>query len=465
MNRKYIIAFLMLLMLAAPFGAAADRFYIEPVDMKLGETGTLQFILDNSQDYYGFQAEVRLPEGLQVIKGSDGELDITLTSRAGDGDYRINSNMLSDESFIMGSFTANSIPFKGDSGVLVNLSVSVADDFAGGTVEVSNIMFIDGEAGDVAFDSTSAYIGVMVTDIALNTTELSLTEGETASLTAAVAPENATDKTVTWTSSDESVATVSDKGVVTAVKAGTATITATSANGKTATCSVTVAANIIPVESIAISKAELSLTEGETAALTATVAPENATDKIVTWSSSDESVATVDNEGNVTAMAVGDAVITATCGNVSANCNVHVLPILVESIVIDPTEWSGEEGNEFKISAVVLPENATDKILTFESSDETVAVVDAEGNVKVLKEGTCIITVSTVDGSNQKAECVITILSGVEAIFADPNALVDVYNMNGMLIKKGCLRGELRLLNPGVYILRSGDSIVKTIIR
>ncbi|MDE6632400.1 MAG: Ig-like domain-containing protein, partial [Muribaculaceae bacterium] len=221
----------------------------------------------------------------------------------------------------------------------------------------------------------------------------------------------------------------------------------------------------IPVESILLQPSSEECRIGENITISATVLPENATDKTLTWTSSDESIATVSAEGVVIAKAVGDAVITATCGSVSATCDVHVLPILVESIVIDPTEWSGEEGSEFKISAVVLPERATDKTLTFESSDNTVATVDTEGNVKVLKEGTCVITVLTVDGSDLTAECVITSLSGVEAIFGDSSAEVDVYDMNGILLKKGCTREELKRLKPGIYILRSGDTIVKTILR
>ena len=98
-----------------------------------------------------------------------------------------------------------------------------------------------------------------------------------------------------------------------------------------------------------------------------------------------------------------EAVITATCGTANATCIVTVLPILVESLTIDPTTWNGIEGSEFTIKATVFPENADNKVLTFESSDQTIATVDADGNVKVPKEGTCMITVSTVDGSDLKA--------------------------------------------------------------
>ncbi len=138
--------------------------------------------------------------------------------------------------------------------------------------------------------------------------------------------------------------------------------------------------------------------------------------------------------------------------------------VLAESLTIDPTSWSGEEGSEFKIIATVLPANTTDKSVKFESSDATVATVDAQGNVKVLKEGTCKIIVTTLDGTALTAECVVTSTSGVSAIFADPNALVDVYNMNGILVKRACPSEDLNQLTPGMYILRSGNKTVKTLI-
>ncbi|MDE6337634.1 MAG: Ig-like domain-containing protein, partial [Muribaculaceae bacterium] len=152
-----------------------------------------------------------------------------------------------------------------------------------------------------------------------------LTEGESATLTATVEPGEATDKMLTWASSDEAVATVSAGGEVAAVKAGEATITVTSSNGKSATCKVTVEAKVIEVIGVTLNTTTLSLTEGERAALTATVEPDNATDKMLTWISSDETVATVSAEGEVTALATGTAVITVTASNgMTAVCEVTV---------------------------------------------------------------------------------------------------------------------------------------------
>ena len=167
---------------------------------------------------------------------------------------------------------------------------------------------------------------IHVTSVSLDKTSLELTEGGTGTLIATVEPNNATNRNVTWESSNTSVATVDANGLVTAVSAGTATITAT-ADGKSATCTVTVTAATVPVTGVTMNKTSTSLYVGDTETLTATVAPDNATNRAVTWASSNPSVAKVEN-GVVTALACGTAVITATTqdGNHTATCAVTVRP-------------------------------------------------------------------------------------------------------------------------------------------
>ena len=166
---------------------------------------------------------------------------------------------------------------------------------------------------------------IVVTSVTLDKTELALTVGDAAvQLKATVAPDNATDKTVTWSIDKTSVATVDATGKVTAVAEGTATITA-KAGDKTATCKVTVKANVVAVTSVKLDKTELALTVGDAAVqLKATVAPDNATDKTVTWTSDKPAVATVDATGKVTAVAEGEATITAKAGDKTATCKVTV---------------------------------------------------------------------------------------------------------------------------------------------
>ena len=162
---------------------------------------------------------------------------------------------------------------------------------------------------------------------------------------------------VVWTSSDDVVATVDENGLVTAIAVGEATITATTVDGSNlfASCKVTVVPTL--AESIALDKTEISLEATETVTLVATVLPELTTNKSVTWTSSNESVATVDTNGLVTAIALGEAVITATTNdgaNLSASCKVSV-PTLAESIVLDKTAISLKANESAMLVATVLP--------------------------------------------------------------------------------------------------------------
>lgn len=166
---------------------------------------------------------------------------------------------------------------------------------------------------------------VAVNEVTLNKTELSLTEGDSETLVATVKPDDATDKTVTWSTSDATIATVDNNGKVTAVKEGAVTITA-KAGGQKATCKVTIVTTIVPVSSITLDKTSIEIKEGENAVLTATVGPENATYKTVTWKSSDESIATVDTNGKVSAIKTGVAIVSAQAGSLTATCTV-VVPV------------------------------------------------------------------------------------------------------------------------------------------
>ncbi len=195
-----------------------------------------------------------------------------------------------------------------------------------------------GKASSTDSTTTNPNTGttVAVTGITLSPTSVSLAVGGTRTLTATVSPSNATNKTVNWTSSDTSVATVSN-GTITGKKAGSATIIATTADGgKTAYCTVSVTASstTVAVTGVTMSKTTASLTVGGTVALSATVAPSNATDKTVTWASSNTSVATVSG-GTVTAKAAGTAVITATAGGKTASCTVTVTAAVQNATVVN----------------------------------------------------------------------------------------------------------------------------------
>ena len=214
-------------------------------------------------------------------------------------------------------------------------------------------------------------VTVAVTGVTLNKTEATLTaKGQTVQLTATVAPANATNKNVTYATSNAAVATVSPEGLVTAVAKGTADITVTTADGnKTAVCKVTV--NIadqpttVAVTGVTLNKTEATLTaKGQTVQLTATVAPANATNKNVTYTTSNEKVATVTPEGLVTAVAKGTADITVTTadGNKTAVCKVTV------SIDDSKTDEATEVLNQVK-DAIKAAENKKQSDYTKETWD------------------------------------------------------------------------------------------------
>ena len=304
---------------------------------------------------------------------------------------------------------------------------------------------------------------VTASGITINVMDLTLSVGDSYLLTATVEPENATDKTVVWASDDESVAIVESDGTVTGVSPGIATITA-ACGEVSATCKVIV--NPILIESISLSPESWMGKEGDSFKIEAEVFPENATDRTLSWSSSDDSIVSVDSDGYVKAIAPGNAIITAKANDgseVGAICSVTVNSILVESIRLTPEHLNGEEGNFYKIEATVLPENATEKTLIWSSSDESVAAINSEGVVYILKEGECVITATASDGSGVTAECIVTGVAGIDSIFSD-NGNFDIYSVNGTLIRKDCDYDHLKTLVPDVYIIRHGNLTKKLII-
>ena len=165
-----------------------------------------------------------------------------------------------------------------------------------------------------------------VTGISINHSTVTLIVGSSISLSATVSPSNAANKSVTWSSTNDSVAFVSADGVVTGVSAGTVTITAkTISGGKTASCSITVEPMPVPVTGVILSNISSSMSIGDTMTLTATISPTNADDPSVTWSSSAPNIASVNN-GVVTAKAVGTSIITVTTndGGFTDRCTIYV---------------------------------------------------------------------------------------------------------------------------------------------
>ena len=244
---------------------------------------------------------------------------------------------------------------------------------------------------------------------------------------------------------------------------------------------------VVEIEKFELDPCEAVTHIGDEIQITPIIIPEIVTDLSVTWTSSNESVATVDTNGLVTAIAVGEAIITATTNdgsNLSASCKVSVVPTLVTSIEVTPTEYEGVEGSEFQLTAIILPEEATNKNVNWSSSDEAIANVSEGGLVKVLKEGNTEITASTTDGSNLTATCKITVLTGIDGVSDDnivvatngnyiivssapKNVDVNVYSNNGTLIRSVKSAGEtisINISSKGIYYVKVGNKTVKVII-
>ncbi|GHV72416.1 hypothetical protein FACS1894201_01460 [Bacteroidia bacterium] len=269
---------------------------------------------------------------------------------------------------------------------------------------------------DIAISSVPA--SIPVTSVSLNKTSTTLLIGGTETLTATVLPANATNKNITWSSNNTSVATVNSSGVVTAVSAGSATITATTASGsRTATCAVTVTA--VTPTSVSLSRITDTLTIGGTRTLSATVLPANATNKNITWSSNNTSVATVNSSGLVTAVSAGNATITVTTadGSRTATCTVTVSAtnISVTGVSLNKTATILAVTGTETLTATVLPANATNKNVTWSSSNTSIATVSSSGVVTAVSAGNATITVTTADGS-RTATCTVTVSAATVAV-------------------------------------------------
>ena len=288
---------------------------------------------------------------------------------------------------------------------------------------------------------------IPVEGIALNMQEVTLKIGETTTLEASITPDNATNKNVTWSSEDSDIASVDKDGEVTAKGEGKTTITVTTADGqKTATCEVTVIEEQDPdpepdpeeiaVEGISLNIQNITLKIGETTTLEASITPDNATNKNVIWSSEDSDIASVDEDGKVTAKEVGKTTITVTTedGQKTATCEVTVKEkqeqepepepdpepkpevIPVENVVLNQDNVTLNIGETSTLQATITPDNATNKTVTWTSEDENIASVD-DGIVTAIGPGETTITVTTEDGE-KTATCKITVMEEEEELIS-----------------------------------------------
>ena len=285
-------------------------------------------------------------------------------------------------------------------------------------------------SGIVTINCTSVATGakatckVTVGTITLNKSSVTINKGKTVTLKPTVYPETLEDKSVTWKSSDKTIATVTSAGKVKGVKAGTATITCTSnATGLSATCEVTVGG-------VALDQSEVIVRKKKSVTLKATVYPETLEDKSVKWESSDKTIATVSSSGKVTGVKSGVVTITCTSNatGLSTTCKVTV-----GTITLDKSEVIVRKKKTVTLTPTVYPTTLEDKSVTWKSSDKEVATVSKDGVVTGVKSGVVTITCTSI-ATGLSTTCQVTV--GTITL-----------NMSSVTITKG----ESVTLKPTVY--------------
>ncbi len=271
--------------------------------------------------------------------------------------------------------------------------------------------YITVQTVDGLYSATCRFkITTRVESVSLDKTSATMYTTDKLTLKPTIVPSNATVQDVTWSTSDKKVATVDSKGVVTAVGSGKCTITVTSVNkGRTATCEITVKKKT-EVSGITLSKTSVAIYKTHTYTLKATVNPSNATYKNVKWTSSDSKIVKVDSKGKITALKAGTAYITvASTDNpmVKTTCKVKVI-VATTSISLSTNSTTVYKGYTKTLKVTMSPSDATNKKVTWTSSDKKVATVDSKGVVKGVKTGTAYITCKS-DNGGFIAKCKITV--------------------------------------------------------
>jgi len=332
-------------------------------------------------------------------------------------------------------------------------------------------------------------VRVVVTGVSLSQTELTLEKGAKATLVATVVPANATNKNVSWHSDNAAIATVED-GVVTAVAEGQTTVHVFTEDGNITTeCKVIVKKNggsnpSVAVTGVKLSQNKLTLKKDDSFTLVATLEPSTASNKAVMWTTSNDAVVSVSDNGVIQAKAVGVAVITVTTqeGTFTATCEVTVTAedVVLTGLRLSPSETRLKVGGEATLSVSYEPAGASQREVTWSTSDAAIVTVDANGKIKGIAVGEATITVESKSNTSIKATCSVSVelpTAVVDAVFASvvisPNPFgaqlriangdlrgqYVLYNAQGVVVASGGLEdGETRIntvsFTAGVYLLR-----------
>lgn len=283
-----------------------------------------------------------------------------------------------------------------------------------GTAEVT-VSTLDGSdlvAGCIIQVADTVIPPTLAQSITLSLHHADLLLGDSITLSCTILPLETSDKSFSWTCTDEAVLQLDTLGNVHAVGLGEASVIVTTLDGTNLSDTCTFTVSPILAESIIISLNDTTLHVTDTFSLSYVVLPENTTNPAVRWTSSDSTVVSVTENGFCTALSLGSAVISVSTldgSNLSASCSVMVTPILADSLSISDTELTLTIGDSAVITAQVFPSNVTNATVLFESSAPSVVRVDNTGKLWALGVGEARITASTADGSGLIVECLVTV--------------------------------------------------------
>jgi len=357
---KFLVKLLVLVMMInlLPIGIdvipsnAAGNVVVEltSVSGEKGKTATVALKISGAANVSGVTAgQLEISYDPSMVSISDA--NISFTSLMNGYMTEKNAAYTANSAFLTWMTTGTGIS---QGGTVANLTFNLLKEGTS-TIAIKSIKLSNQEGAPVPSSSitmknstvTSKLI-VYPTSVSLNKSAIELLVGESQSLSAVVSPSSSTDKTVTWSSSNTSVATVDSTGKVTAKGPGSATITATSKlGGKKASCKVTVSQKPIPITAVNINKTNIKIAVGMEESLVALFTPSNATNKKVTWTSSDENIVKVSENGKITGIAKGSATVTVRTadGGKTAYSTITVVdPIKVTSIKLDKSSMSVSVG-------------------------------------------------------------------------------------------------------------------------
>ena len=395
---------LFLMLLALPLASRAkDTFYIEPVNVVPGESKTITLNLDNSQVFRGFQTDIELPEGLKIASRSNGNFDISLTDR-GSSSFSVSSNLMSDGSVRILGYSTQGESIKGNQGALVRISVRASSDFSGGYIKLKNSIFSDVNNRDVKLDNSQLFVGTKEqNDVSVKGGEISpevskafsfelSNESEmTAFQMDVVLPNglsldlnktrltgrcgnhqlqtkqlgNGKVRIICMSSDNTSISgkigsvidlwIKAEKGITGNQIVKLENIIFSDVKARTYRMdpfSFVVDVKYVPVTSVSISESNMQLEVSDSRQLTASLLPENCTDKTILWKSDNEKVAIVSDNGMIIARSAGQcSIIASTADNlIQAKCVVTVVKIPLTAHVANTTKVYGDANPEFYIT-------------------------------------------------------------------------------------------------------------------